>query len=161
ESALRGTERVDAGGEQREDGLRQTRLTVLLTRARVRAQLLDEEWVAFRPFEGEVARLHVEEIAREEPGREPRGLVRAERIERGSRGVRLAASPGRTLLEQLGAGDAEQEDRRASREIGDVLDQVEQGRLRPVHVLEDEDERPVQRKPLEHATHPEEALLER
>ena len=43
----------------------------------------------------------------------------------------LAAAPGRAALEQLGPRQAEEQDRRVAREVGDVLDQVEEGRLAP------------------------------
>ena len=47
------------------------------------------------------------------------------------------------LVEQLRPREAEQQDRRAAREVGDVVDQVEERRLAPVDVVEDDDERPL------------------
>ena len=64
---------------------------------------------------------------------------RAARARRG--GVQLAAAPAGPQLEQLRPGDAQQEDRRVARPVRDVLDQVEERRLRPLDVVED-DERP-------------------
>ena len=64
------------------------------------------------------------------------------------------------LLEELRAREAEEEDRGVARKVGEVLDQVEQRRLGPVDVLEDEDERPVVGELLEQAADREEALLE-
>ena len=53
------------------------------------------------------------------------------------------AAPGRPQLQQLGPGDAEQEDRRVAREVGDVLDEVEERRLGPLEVVDDDDLRPL------------------
>jgi hypothetical protein len=47
----------------------------------------------------------------------------------------------RAVLEQVVAREAENEDRDAHRRGEQVVDQVEEGRLRPVDVLEHEDER--------------------
>ena len=45
-------------------------------------------------------------------------------------------------VEQLGAGEAENHQRRVLDALGQVLDQLQQRLLRPVDVLEDEDQRP-------------------
>ena len=58
-------------------------------------------------------------------------------------GVR--AGPVRAALEQLLAREAEQHQRRVARVLEQVLDQVEQRRLGPVDVLEDEHERALRR----------------
>ena len=76
-------------------------------------------------------------------------LVRRERLEQHRRRVQLAAAPGRAPLEQLRPGHAEEQDRCVAREVGDVLDQVEERRLAPVDVVEDDDERPLARSRLE------------
>ena len=65
--------------------------------------------------------------------------VAGERLEQDRRRVQLAAAPAGSQLEQLGPGDAEEEDRRVARPVGDVLDQVEEDRLRPLDVVEHED----------------------
>ena len=49
--------------------------------------------------------------------------------------------PLRAALGQLRPGEAEEQDRRAGREQGDVLDQVEERLLSPLNVVEDADER--------------------
>ena len=50
--------------------------------------------------------------------------------------------PGRDV-EQLRARDAEQEDRRVAREVGDVLDEVDEDGLGPLQVVDDDDLRPL------------------
>ena len=64
--------------------------------------------------------------------------------------TRLASRPGRRprrpRVEEVGAGEAEQQDRRAAREAEHVLEQVEQRRLRPVDVVDGDDERPRWRR---------------
>ena len=52
-------------------------------------------------------------------------------------------------VEQLGAGHADEQDRRARRDEGDVLDQVEQRLLGPLDVVEDEHERLLARDRLD------------
>ena len=63
-------------------------------------------------------------------------FVGAERLEQERRRVQLAAAPARPYVEQLGARDAEQEDRRVAREVGDVLDEVDEHRLGPLQVVD-------------------------
>ena len=55
------------------------------------------------------------------------------------------------MIEQLRPGDAEQEQRRVPSEIGDVVDEVEERRLRPLEVVEDENEWLLSCHPLEDA----------
>ena len=84
---------------------------------------------------------------------------RVERLELDRRRRQLAAAPRRTRLEQLLAAHAQQQDRRVPRRVGDVLDQVEQARLRPVDVVEEQHQRPLPRQPLEEpANRPERVL---
>ena len=47
----------------------------------------------------------------------------------------------RARIEQLGAGDRQQQDRRVARPIGDVLDEVQHRRLGPLQVVDHHDER--------------------
>ena len=72
-----------------------------------------------------------------------------ERLEQDRRRVQLAAAPTGPQLEQLRPGDAEQEDRCVARPVGDVLDQVEEDRLGPLDVVEDDDLRPLRRPRLD------------
>ena len=55
--------------------------------------------------------------------------------------------PVGAVLEQLGAGEAEHEDRSVDDRRRQALEQVVQRRLRPVDVVDDHDERPVGRVP--------------
>ena len=57
-------------------------------------------------------------------------------VERGE--VALAGAPGRPALGQLGPGEREDEQGVAARPVEQVLDEVEQRRVRPLHVLEHE-----------------------
>ena len=66
-----------------------------------------------------------------------------ERLEADRGRVRLSSAPLRPRLEQLGAGDAHEENGRIADPVGDVVDEVEEGRLSPVDVVEDENERPT------------------
>ena len=58
-------------------------------------------------------------------------------------GVRSAASPRRALVEELRASETDEAERRVARPVGQVLDQVEERRLGPVDVLDDERQRPL------------------
>ena len=72
----------------------------------------------------------------------------------GASGRRTSASdspggPGRAALEQVGPREAEDEDRRRPAPAGEVLDEVEQRRLGPVDVVEDDEQRTLLRRRLE------------
>ena len=71
---------------------------------------------------------------------QPAGGSGAQRLEEHGR-RELAVSPARARIEQLRAGRAEEQDGRVPAAFGDVLEQVEQGRLGPVDVLDDDDQR--------------------
>ena len=64
----------------------------------------------------------------------------------------MARAPGRPLLEQLGPGEGDHAQRRVARPLEQVLDEVEQRRVRPLHVLEREYRRIHVREPLEEET---------
>jgi hypothetical protein len=68
-------------------------------------------------------------------------LLRRQRLELERHRAHAAAAPGRADVEQLGPGEAEQQQRRLAHPGREVLDQLEQRLLAPVHVLEDEHER--------------------
>ena len=76
------------------------------------------------------ARLVVELDVGEEAVGKPSSVRLGERLEQDRRGVQLAAAPARPDVEQLGSRDAEEEDRRGTRPVDDVLDEVEH-RLAP------------------------------
>ena len=83
-------------------------------------------------------------------------------LEQDRRGVELAAAPRRTVVQELGTRRADEEDRRVPRQVGDRLDEVEQGRLGPVDVVDEDDERPLVGEVLQRATErPDELFLGR
>ena len=106
-------------------------------------QFLDEQRVAVGGLSDPAPDLDIEVRTTEETHDELVGLGHAERFELDRRRRQFAAAPRRPHLQELLAADAQQKDRRFARPVGDVLDQVEQARLRPVHVVEDEDQRPL------------------
>ena len=59
------------------------------------------------------------------------------------------AAPGRPLLEQLGPCHGDQQDRRVPGPVGHVLDEVQEGGLAPMDVVEDEDQGFAARQRLE------------
>ena len=67
----------------------------------------------------------------------------------------------RALLDELRSRQAKNQQRRRVARAPQVLDQVQERRLRPVHVLEDEHERPFPRRVLEEAAHGPEGLTGR
>ncbi len=75
-----------------------------------------------------------------------RGVVGRQRLERQHR-------PGRAHLGELAAGEAADEDRRIAAPAGEVLDEVEEGRLRPLDVVQDEHDGPVPGEGLEEPPH--------
>ena len=106
----------------------------------------------------------------EQPGGERRGQVgraeqpvdqRAARV-RGERRERDAALGQRGPdVAQLGPRERHDEHRRVAAPLGEVLDEVEERRLAPVHVVEHDDDRLLAREPLQEAPHRPERLLRR
>ena len=80
-----------------------------------------------------------------------RGLLVRQRRERNRGGVDLAATPAGTAFEQFPPGRAEDQDRNVGHPVGEVLDEIEQPVVRPLNVLEDEDERMLLGQRLEEA----------
>ena len=109
-----------------------------------RDHLLDEERVALGRLEDPLAQLVVDAVAERARSARPSRPARAARAGRSSRSACRRPSAGRRV-EQLRPGHAEQQDRRVARQVGDVLDQVEERRLAPVDVVEDDDERAARR----------------
>ena len=68
-------------------------------------------------------------------------------VERGE--VALASAPGGSLVGELRPGEHEHEHRMAPGPLEQVLEEVEQPGVRPLHVLEDEDDRVALGQPLE------------
>ncbi len=78
-----------------------------------------------------------------------RRLALGERRERDRRRVALPAAPAGAPLQQLGTGGAHAEERDAAGPLDEVVDEIEQAVVRPLQVVEDEDERPSLRERLE------------
>ena len=136
-------ERVDPGLEQRVDRGRNGDLAVAAVLAHHREHLLDEERVAGGGGRDPLAQLRVERRVAARPLHELRAVLCAERLEQERRRIELPAAPPRADVEQLRARDAEEEDRRVAREVGDVLHEIDEDRLRPLQVVDDDDLRPL------------------
>ncbi len=165
---LSGVKGVKPGGDDRVDGLGQRQPTVRalpsaggvqLTRARIEvlgAQaavpqhahvFLGEQRVAVHG-RGQV-RLDRpgEPVVGEERAEQPGGVVRRQRVERHRGRGRSAGDPSRPALQQLRPGGRDHEQRdRAGRPGGSVeqaLQEVEQCVVRPMEVLDHQDQRPA------------------
>ena len=114
-----------------------------------REHLLDEQRVALGGPHDAFGDVGWQLRRAEEVRDQIRRLVVGERLERHGGGVQLAAAPRRAHVEQIGARHAQQQDGRAARPVGDVLDQVEERGLAPVDVVEHEHERTLARRGLE------------
>ncbi len=125
---------VETRGEQRVDRRRQLRgLTAF---RECRQELLDEQRIALGgpPDLGAGLLLHLP--AGDESADQLVGLGVGQRLQRDG-AVRLAGAPARSRVEQLGPRETEEQDRRVARPVDEVLEQVEERRLRPVDVVDD------------------------
>jgi hypothetical protein len=100
-------------------------------------ELLREERVAIGERHHPLAQLG-RQAAGEEGVDELGAFCRVERLEHDRRGIGHAATPGRAKLEELVAGEAEQDDRPVG-PAGHVLDEIEQALVGPMDVLLDKD----------------------
>ena len=82
-------------------------------------------------------------------------------LEQHGRRVELAAAPPWPGVEQLGAGHDQQQQRRVARPVGHVLDEIDEGRLGPLQVIDEQDHRPAAGEGLEDLAHRPEGLLGR
>ena len=169
--ALLGSEPVDSRGKQRLDGRRDRhdREVAACVPAPVDElqpllldqhgeQLLDEQGIALGS--GDHARTHVvvEPGVAEQVVDHPLAVTHAERLEHHVRRVRCVRPFG-PELEQVGTRVAENEHRCVLDGLPHVLDEIEERRLRPVEILEHDDERTLSRELLEElAGRPEELL---
>ena len=170
--ALRGRQLVDArreqGGDRRRDrhvrevGRRHPAAIRTGERAvvdQLRDHLLDEQWCPAsrigdpRPdvaFELSRTQKVVDQLV---------ALVRRQRLERDREGVRLPPAPPGANVQEVGSRHRQEEDRRLTGEVGDVLDQIEEGATRPLEVVEHDHDRPLSRERLqEPAAGPEDLL---
>ena len=129
--ALRRLELVDPRREQRVDRGRDGDVPAagILDE---RDHLLDEERVALGRVADPLLQTGGERAVAEEPLQQLFRLVRVERLEQERRRVQLAAAPAGPLVEQLRPRQAEQEEGNLAREVGHVLEEVEERRLTPV-----------------------------
>ena len=81
--------------------------------------------------------------ARNEPIEQLRHVVAGQRLERQRDEVPTARAPGRAPLEQLRAGHRHDEDRATPTPLDQVVDEVEEARVRPLEILEHEDDGPL------------------
>ncbi len=114
-----------------------------------RHDLLDEERVPARRLDDAFLRVRGDVGAAEEVRHERLAVAVGERFQQDGRGVHLPAAPRRPRLEQIGAAERDHHDRDVLRPVRDVIDQVEQRRLGPMHVVEHDHERPAPRQRLQ------------
>ena len=110
-----------------------------------REQLLDEEGVALGGVDHAHSNVVVEPGVAEQVLDHALAVIRAERLEHDVRLV-WRARPFRPDLDQVRARVAENEHGCVLDRLPDVLDEIEERRLRPVEILEYDDERPRARE---------------
>jgi hypothetical protein len=146
--SLRRVELVEAGRQQRLDRPRDDDVAaVRLTRER--QHLLDEQRIAARCAPNPRLQGLVERRAFQQARDELVGLLLGQRLQKHRRGVQLSARPVGASIQKLGARHAQEQNRRVPRQIGDVLDKLEEDRLAPLDVVEQADQRRLRRSALE------------
>ena len=154
-------EPVEPGTDQALQARRHGHVLELLPHADVRQDarldqhpdgLLQEERVAARPREqGVDGALRREVVLGKERTQERLSVNRGQRLEGDTHVVRRLDEPLRPGVVQLGPAGAEDEDRTAGSVLNEVGDQLEQRRLGPVQVFEDDHERTLHGVQLEEA----------
>ena len=153
--SLAGLEAVDACCQHGLDARRQRRLTV----GRIhRDELFEEQRVSLRGLHDPCPRLRVQLLDAERVDEAPR-LALGQRVEREQAPAGARRRPVGMGLEQLGPGEAQEQDRPPAGEAGDVVEEIEQCRLRPVHVFEDREQGTVAGGRLEQSAHGPEGLF--
>ena len=133
-------ELVEPRGKERLDRRRNGNRASVVGLLDERQHLLDEERVATRrSADTQVQRL-LQRGALEQTGDQLVCLLFGERLQQHTGRVEFAATPSGSTVEQLGTRHAEEQDREAAREIGDVLDQVQERLLAPLDVVEQTDD---------------------
>ena len=105
-------EPVEPGLQERLDRRRHHDLRLAAVLAHHREHLLDEERVPVGGLQDSLAHVVGDLRPTGEPRDQQLAVLDGERLEQDRRRIELAAAPAGPELEQLGAGDAEQEDRR-------------------------------------------------
>ena len=126
-----------------------------------RQHLLDEERIALGRRADSPAEADVEGKTVEQSVDQLVRLLGRERLEQHARGVELAAAPAGHPVEQLGSGEAEEQDRRVPAQVGDLLDEVEERGLAPMEIVQEDDQRSFDRPRLEQLAHAEGDLVGR
>ena len=115
-------ERVDAGLQQRLDRRRHGHVAAPAF-ADHGEHLLDEQGVTGGGDRDPLAQCQVDRRPGAETFHQLAALLRRERLEKERRGVQLASAPVGTQVEELGAGNAKDEEGSAPGEVYDVLDE--------------------------------------
>ena len=139
---LAGSEPLDAGGEERLDRRREweVRLAVAASAVSIAASCSRKSGLPSAAS----SPLLVSRPKRR--GRMPRlsrsssASASVKRCELERRRISLAPSPGRSCLEQFGTPHTQQENWRVGGEVDEVLDEIEERRLGPMEILEDDDD---------------------
>ena len=148
--ALGGLEPVQPRGQQRLDRGRHLRQRLALV-VDHRHQLGDEQRVALRHLEDAPADVGADRRGAGEPVQELARVPGGERVEH-----ERVRPPGRAVVEQLRPGGPEQQQRRVAHRLGQVVEEVQEGLVGPLQVVDGQDERPPAREALEH--HPQHPL---
>ncbi len=138
--ALGRVELVESRGQQRLDRRRNRDVAVGGVTDEL-DHLLDEERVAARRPPDPRLQLLVRIRALDQARDQFVGLGLGERLQEHVGRVQHAAAPRRSPVEQLGPRHAEEEDGHPAGQVGDVLDEVEEGLLAPLDVVEETDDR--------------------
>jgi hypothetical protein len=136
-----GRQAVDARRDQRLNRVGDPHGTAVALLGEHPHGLLDEERVALRLLEQRLPQAGGQRRTRDEAVDELLRLVVGERSEVDRDRPATASAPAGPRLEQLWPGEAHDQDGSGVDAVGQVLDEVEQRLLRPVQVLEAQDER--------------------
>ncbi len=117
-----------------------------------RHHLLDEQRVPAARVGDPIGGIGGQPLAPQEVGDQLGRRIGRERRERQRGCSLLAGSPGGPGVEELGPRRAQQQDRRVAGPVRDVVDRIEQRRLRPMDVLPHRDHRPLAREDLQEPT---------
>ena len=151
QALLRVGQPVEAGGD---DALERLGKRELVRRALLRIQLdelLGVERIAARPLEQGLLGFGREQRSAQEAPDQLCGLLVGQRGERKRRGVELAAAPARAAFEELGPRRRDDEQRDVRQPVDELVEEVEEALVRPVDVLDDDDERTLLGETLEEA----------
>ena len=124
-----------------------------------RQHLLDEERIAFAgSAEGVPDLLRDLALAQQVlDQRVDRGVPK--RLEQDRRRVQLAAAPQGPLVEELRPRHADEQDPGIAGPVSEMVEEIEEGRLGPLHVVEDEDDGAILRQRLDQLANRPEGLL--